>query len=164
MTNIVLLLRKNFCFSMTNDESWTFTQIVNITFLWDSFRLDWRSQDLSNDIEIDLREEYTNDRNFCDDNIYRHLRISQRMNNAIEKNKWLARLSKCKRKNLKQFQRRQELRRLTFVLNDLLSYVKLWSTLQIETFHRLLNLKCSKIDKRSLCCALLMIIRSFVNI
>ena len=68
--------------------------------------------------------------------------MSQRQNDKKEENRWLSRLSECKRKDLKQLQSRQELKRLTTALNQLLPYVRLWPALQIGTFHRLLNLKC----------------------
>lgn len=116
--------------------------VIAIDISW----LSLANTNLSKSIEIDLREKYINDRNFCNDDIYRCLRMSQRQNDEDEEARWLARLLKCKRKDLKQLQRKQELRQLTTTLNRLLSYVELWLALQIETFHRLLNLKCSKIN------------------
>lgn len=94
----------------------------------------------------DLREEYANERNFCDGDIYRHLRHSQLSGNSTEEGRWLARLSECKRKDVKQLQRRSELRPLTSALDNLLPFSGFWPALQIGTFHRLLSLKCPEVS------------------
>lgn len=96
-----------------------------------------------------FREKYVNERNFCDDDIFRNLRQCQLNKNETKKNRWFVKLSNCKRKNIKQFQRRKELKVLILVLNRLLNIVKFWSTLQIEMFHRILSLKCLEMSRET---------------
>lgn len=101
---------------------------------------------LSEETKLDLKEDYTNARNFCDGDIFRQLRFSQLRNDEAEEGRWLARLSECKRKDVKQLLRRKELRVIATALDDLLPYVGLWPALQIGTFHRILNLKCPEVS------------------
>ncbi|KAL8742602.1 MAG: hypothetical protein Q9190_004942 [Brigantiaea leucoxantha] len=53
----------------------------------------------------------------------------------IEEKRWLARLTECKRKDLKQLQRRAELRPVNNALDKLLPFNGFWPALQIGTFH-----------------------------
>ena len=103
--------------------------------------------DLSEAIRRDLREDYANSRNFCDGDIYRQIRYCQRTQNQLGEGRWFARLSEGKRKDLKQLQRREDLRSLSLALDKLLPYIGFWPGLQIGTFHRILNLKCSEVSR-----------------
>ena len=63
---------------------------------------------LSDDATRYIREEYSNARNFCDGDIYRHLRHHQMQQNAEESGKWLARLSESKRKGIRQLREKMQ--------------------------------------------------------
>ena len=94
----------------------------------------------------DIRDEYANARNFCDGDIFQQIRQSQLSRNVQAESRWLARLSEGKRKDLKQLQRRPELKPLAEALDNLLPFVGFWPSLQIGTFHRVLNLKCPEVS------------------
>ena len=104
-------------------------------------------QGLSKSGKQDIRDEYANARNFCDGDIFQQIRIHQGKKDRQAEGRWLARLSEGKRKDLKQLQRRLELRRLAEALNQLLPYTGFWPSLQIGTFHRILNLKCPEVSE-----------------
>ncbi len=94
----------------------------------------------------DIQDEYANSRNFCDGDIFQQIRQSQLAQDFQAESRWLARLSEGKRKDLKQLQRRPELRSLAEALDKLLPYIGFWPSLQIGTFHRVLNLKCAEVS------------------
>ena len=106
--------------------------------------------DLSEDVRRDLREEYANSRNFCDGDIYRQIRYCQKQQNQLGEGRWFARLSEGKRKDLRKLQRKEDLRSLSSALDRLLPYIGFWPGLQIGTFHRILNLKCSEVSHRKI--------------
>ena len=54
--------------------------------------------------------------------------------------------TECKRKDLKQLQRRMELQSFNTGLDKLLLFIEFWPALQIGTFYRILNLKCPEVD------------------
>ena len=66
----------------------------------------------------------------------------------VEEKRWLARLTECKRKDLKQLQKRVELKSFNTSLDKLLPFVGFWPALQIGTFHRILNLKCPEVSPK----------------
>ena len=101
---------------------------------------------LDNLVARDIEEEYANSRNFCDGDIFQQIRHSQLAQDWQAEARWLARLSEGKRKDLKQLQRRIELRPLATALDRLLPFVGFWPSLQIGTFHRVLNLKCPEVS------------------
>ena len=75
-------------------------------------------------------------------------------NDLTGEGRWLARLSDCKRKYLKQFQQRKEMRGLAHAFDRLLPFTGMWPALQIGSFHRILNLKCPEVSRcieRDLC-------------
>ncbi|KAL6714243.1 hypothetical protein ACLMJK_007666 [Lecanora helva] len=90
----------------------------------------------------DMRQEYSNSRNFCDGDIFRQIRRCQQQSDDAGAGRWAARLSQSKRKDLRQLQQRQQLQRFAAALDKLLPYVGFWPSLQIGTFHRILNLRC----------------------
>ncbi|KAL8939684.1 MAG: hypothetical protein Q9216_003224 [Gyalolechia sp. 2 TL-2023] len=98
----------------------------------------WWTVDLYSDsldlgAQDDIREEYSNARNFCDGDIFRYLRYGQIRQDDCEERRWLARLTECKRKDLKQLQRRAELKSVNDALDKLLPFVGLWPALRIGT-------------------------------
>lgn len=102
--------------------------------------------DLGDSLRKDIREDYSNSRNFCDGDIYRQIRSCQINQDNLGEGRWLARLSEAKRKDFKQLQRRDQVKQVAKALDSLLPYVGFWPDLQIGTFHRLLNLKCPEVS------------------
>lgn len=100
---------------------------------------------LSDKTKVDIREDYTNARKFCDGDIYRQLRFSQQQHDEGEEGRWMARLSDSARKDVKQLLVRKDLRPITNALDDLLPYVGFWPALQIGIFHRIINLRCPEV-------------------
>ena len=97
-------------------------------------------------LHVGILDEYANERNFCDRDIFRNLRYCQLQGDRLGGNRWLAKLSECKQKDFKQLQRREELQPLASALDNLLGILGLWPALQIGTFHRLLSLKCPHVS------------------
>lgn len=89
-----------------------------------------------------LREEYSNSINFCDGEIFRHIRLCRKENDTFNENKWWARLSKYKSKDLKRVLDIKELRQ---AFDDLLIVSGLWPAFHIGTMRRYLVLKCYKV-------------------
>lgn len=71
--------------------------------------------------------------------------------NTKKKRKWLIRFSKFKQRNVLQLERRienwqnSEMCQFNDDLNKLISFKGFWSIFQINTFHRLLSICCSKV-------------------
>ena len=97
--------------------------------------------------EVDeLRQEYSNAKNFYDGDIFRHLRRAHLAGNTLAKARWLSKLSRTKIRDIDQFEKRAvkdaQTRHLQSALDALLPFTGLWPALQIGTFHRLLALRC----------------------
>ena len=96
-----------------------------------------------------IRNESQNDKSFFDDEIYRHIRMCQQVSDPRDKKSWLSRLSDVKRRDVLQLEKRAEkcikIKDFERSLNSLILYRGLWPALQLETFHRLLALRCSEI-------------------
>lgn len=107
------------------------------------------SQDLNSSVITALKEAYSNSRNFCDENIFCNLRYCQLRNDETEAEKWMTRLSESKQTDVAQLQNMikkiSEMIALQDVLNVLLFFVSLWSSVSIDVFHRLLTLRCSEV-------------------
>lgn len=102
--------------------------------------------ELNEPLRRDLREDYSNSRNFCDGEIYQQIKAYQKTNDILSEGRWLARLSEGKRKDVKQLHTRKELKCFAEALDRMLPYVGFWPSLQIGTFHRVLNLKCPEVS------------------
>ena len=94
----------------------------------------------------ELREEYSNAKNFFDGDIFRHLRRAHLAGNKFAKARWLAKLSRTKIRDIDLLEKRaakdSQTQHLQCALDDLLPFTGLWPALQIGTFHRLLSLRC----------------------
>ena len=108
------------------------------------------SADIDDDAKMAIREKYFNFRNFSDDDIFQNLCHHQMHNNKQEASKWMARLSDSKQRDVIQLQKMAlqstAMGALSETLNNLLSYIGLWSALQLGTFHWLLTLRCPEIS------------------
>ncbi|KAF2229448.1 hypothetical protein EV356DRAFT_537224 [Viridothelium virens] len=89
---------------------------------------------------VDLREEYSNARAFCDGDIFRHLRHYQQIGDNARAGRWLARLSKSKTRDVKQLIDKD--RPLCTAFDRLLPFTGLWASFRIGTLHRILTLRC----------------------
>ena len=71
------------------------------------------------------------------------------MQNERGADKWMARLSESKQRDINQLQRMRdrsaEMSNLNDAFDKLLPYIGLWSALQIGTFHQLLTLRCPEV-------------------
>lgn len=101
--------------------------------------------ELSESSRRDLREEYSNSRNFCDGDIYQQIRACQKRQDVHGEGRWLARLSEGKRKDIKHLHTRKDMKLFADALDNLLPYLGFWPSLQIGTFHRVLSLKCPEV-------------------
>ncbi len=94
----------------------------------------------------ELRQEYSNAKNFYDGDIFRHLRRAHLAGDTSAKARWLSRLSKTKIRDISLLEKRAakdpQTQHLQSALDDLLPFTGLWPALQIGTFHRLLSLRC----------------------
>ncbi len=166
--DIVLRQSKSFCSLKISDEQWIYIQRIcqKHHYACSCNNYLFYQSTLSDKTKINIREEYANARKFCDDDIYWQLRFNQQRNDEAEKKRWMTRFTKSERKNVKQLLTRKSFRSIFNVLNDLLFYTDFWSILQIEIFHRIINLKCSKIEFFALLTFLLilMILKNYVII
>lgn len=121
----------------------------------DEISFDRNAIDLSEDNKRIIREEYLGASNFCDGDIFRHLRRCRLSNNPGEKT-WLARLSESKRSDILQLEKAadkdRQMRKFRDSLDALLPFAGLWRALHIGAFHRLLPLHCPEVDTSHLQC------------
>ncbi|KAK5111090.1 hypothetical protein LTR85_012265 [Meristemomyces frigidus] len=108
-----------------NDQWWTVTLYGN---------------HMPNDVRQSLVEEYKNERQFADGDIFRYYRDAQIRNDQRSVKRWLARLSACKRRNLMQLEKADH-GRVIEALDNLLPYTGLWQQLQLGALNRLLPLR-----------------------
>ncbi|KAK6428816.1 hypothetical protein LTR95_015037 [Oleoguttula sp. CCFEE 5521] len=88
-----------------------------------------------------LAEEYSNERAHGDGEILHKIRSCHKRGDRDNENKWLARLTESKRKDLRQLLRDH---RFAAALDDLLPWFGLWQPIQLGTLHRLLTMKCDE--------------------
>lgn len=89
-----------------------------------------------------LREEYSNSANFCDGEIFRHIRCYHKQKDTLSEKKWWARLTKDKSKDLKRV---LEIEGLRQAFDDLLHVPGLWPEFHIGSMRRYLVLKCHEV-------------------
>ncbi|KAL9083484.1 MAG: hypothetical protein Q9165_008511 [Trypethelium subeluteriae] len=106
--------------------------------LLNSARDEAKIADADPDILLDLREEYSNARAFCDGDIFRHLRHYQQAGDDARAGRWLARLSKSKFRDVKQLI--DKVKPLCTAFDRLLPFRGLWASFRIGTLHRILTL------------------------
>ena len=95
--------------------------------------------DMNHELRNELREEYSNAANFSDGEIFRHIRFYQKINAALEEQKWWARLTRDKSKDLRRI---LNVRNLRDAFDSLLNITGLWSAFHIGTMRRYLIMKC----------------------
>ncbi|KAI4228466.1 MAG: hypothetical protein L6R40_008131 [Gallowayella cf. fulva] len=106
---------------------------------------DLYSEDLSEENKRLIREDYLGASNFCDGDIFRHLRRCSINNDQAERT-WLARLSESKRRDVLQLQKAADkdrhMRKFRDSLDALLPFRGLWRALHLGALHRILPLRC----------------------
>ena len=147
MEDIVLRRQRSSSFPVISGGSLIYTLMVKALAISLKIYLT-RTLDLTEIAKKDIKEDYTNERPFCDGDIFRQLRFSQRQLNKADEGRWLARLSEGKRNDLRRFQGEQ-FRPVAEAFDELLHFVGLWPSLQIGTFHRILSLKCPEVSFKS---------------
>ncbi|KAK6436022.1 hypothetical protein LTR95_007786 [Oleoguttula sp. CCFEE 5521] len=88
-----------------------------------------------------LAEEYSNERAHGDGEIFYKIRRYHQRGDRDNENKWWARLTVSKRKDLRQLLRDH---RFITAFDNLLPWVGLWEPVQLGTLHRLLTMKCDE--------------------
>lgn len=86
-----------------------------------------------------LVEDYTNELRFSDGDIFRFYRQAQEADEQRAVEKWQARLSPSKRRNLLQLEKADH-GRIIKVLDSLLPFVGLWQDFQLGAMNRVLPL------------------------
>ena len=105
----------------------------------------------------ELRQEYSNSRNFYDGGIYRHLRCAALAGNMDAKKRWLAKLSITKRRDICSLEKRAEkdlqTSHLLNSLDTLVLFPGLWPAFQAGTLHRILAMRCPEVNATTLLAA-----------
>ncbi|EFW16866.1 conserved hypothetical protein [Coccidioides posadasii str. Silveira] len=96
--------------------------------------------DVGEELRISLLEEYANQRNPTNGEIYRKIRQYEEEQNEPFQQRWLARLLRCNRERLEQLDNRRN-RRLRQGFNALLAISGLWGReMRISMIHRLVEI------------------------
>ncbi|KAI9777791.1 MAG: hypothetical protein M1839_008586 [Geoglossum umbratile] len=96
---------------------------------------------LSNKACISIQEQHPNSQPDSDGEIFQKIRFYHKHNNTQAENKWWARLTNAKQKDVKQLLKKEA---FVPVLDELLEIPGLWSTVKLGTLHRFLTLKCDE--------------------
>jgi len=115
----------------------------------------WLAANSFQDINIQsknaLREQDSGSAKYLDGDIYRRIRISALDGDTAQKNKWLARLSAEKRRNISRMESSFVMREVRDGLDALIPFRGLWHPMEIGQFPRLLNIHCPEVPALSLC-------------
>jgi hypothetical protein len=111
-------------------------------------------------LETSAYEAFAHEQSYTDGTIFRNIRLYSRKGNAIEEDKWWARLTETKKKDLRQLissnkyhnipcrnKENNESERLIDALDDLLELPGLWLPIQLGTLHRLHGLRCREVNE-----------------
>ena len=101
------------------------------------------STDLSEANQIRLAEDYLNEKASTDGEIFYKIRLYHHKQDKNAENKWWARLTENKRKDLRQMLRDE---RYAEAFDSMLAWPGLWSTIKLGSLHRLLCLKCDEVS------------------
>ncbi|GAB7336289.1 hypothetical protein MBLNU13_g09039t1 [Cladosporium sp. NU13] len=85
-------------------------------------------------------QQYTNELRFSDGDIFRFYRRAQQANDQKAVNKWLARLSASKKRNLMQLEKADH-GRLIAALDALMPFVGLWQGFQLGAMNRIMPMR-----------------------
>ena len=93
-------------------------------------------------------QQYANELRFSDGDIFRFYRRAQQANDQKAVNKWLARLSPSKKRNLMQLEKADH-GRLIAALDALMPLVGLWQGFQLGAMNRIMPMRVWQVTYRS---------------
>jgi hypothetical protein len=96
------------------------------------------------DARISIQEQHPNSQPVSDGEIFQKICYYDKQNNAQAEEKWWARLSDTKQKDLKQLLKKEA---FVYALDELLEIPGLWSRVKLGTLHRFLTLKCDEVGR-----------------
>lgn len=120
-----------------------------------SLQVSWKKllthyPDLGRAERDELRQEYSNAKNFYDGDIYRRLRYAALAGDLAAKGRWQSKLSATKARDVRLLEERAkkdpQTGHLQSSLDDLLPFAGLWPTVELGTFHRILSLRCPEVS------------------
>ena len=91
-------------------------------------------------------QQYANELRFSDGDIFRFYRRAQQANDQKAVNKWLARLSASKKRNLMQLEKADH-GRLIAALDALMPLVGLWQGFQLGAMNRIMPMRVWQVSK-----------------
>ncbi|KAF2028953.1 hypothetical protein EK21DRAFT_68608 [Setomelanomma holmii] len=121
-----------------NDRWWVVKLYVEESFL--------------NDLRTHVYESYAHEQCYSDGTIFRNIRVYARSRNSQEENKWWARLSDTKKKDLRQLihsSKYNDISQPKLLINafdELLHFTGLWPPIQLGTLHRMHGLRCREVN------------------
>lgn len=101
-------------------------------------------QDLPESERVRLAEGFANERAHTDGEIFHKIRFYHGRQEADAENKWWARLTETKRKDLRQLLRDE---RYSRAFDLMLPWPGLWTSMKLGSLHRLLCLKCDEVSE-----------------
>ena len=97
---------------------------------------------LRNEAQVIVTEEYKNEQAYSDGEIVRKIRLYHRKRDDVGEQRWWARLSNTKRKDLRQLLRDAQ---YALAFDTMLPWPGLWSPIRLGSLHRLLTMKCDEV-------------------
>jgi hypothetical protein len=111
--------------------------------------LTWDCTDISQELRSALIDEYANEKQPSDGEIYRKIRQYQREHNAAFEKRWWARLSEDKARRLRQLSNDIDLRS---AFDGLLAIPGLWGGMSLGNIGKMMALKCDEVVSSSMLC------------
>lgn len=100
-------------------------------------------KELSSETQKVIQEEHPNARPYCDGDIYRHIRMNQRLGDVDAELKWRGRLSEDSAKGLLRLEK--DFRRVQGALDRLLPFNGLWEPLKLSYLGEWMSVKCPEV-------------------
>jgi hypothetical protein len=101
--------------------------------------------DLPEATQQSIREEYSHQLVFTDGDIYRKIRFYEAVGDDGQANKWKARLSSAKNKNLNRLNK-APYKGLKNALDKNTPFIGLWDSFLLGSFNRLFHMKCPEVS------------------
>jgi hypothetical protein len=99
--------------------------------------------ELSSKAQKIIREEHPNAQPYCDGDIYRYIRMNQRLGDMDAELKWRGRLSEDSAKGLLRLEK--DFRRVQGALDRLLPFIGLWEPLKLSYLGEWMSVKCPEV-------------------
>jgi hypothetical protein len=91
-------------------------------------------------------QQYANELQFSDGDVFRFYRRAQQANDQKAVNRWLARLSASKKRNLMQLEKADH-GRLIAALDALIPFIGLWQGFQLGSMNRIMPMRVWQVSK-----------------